>query len=380
MKRILSVILSAVMLCGVLRFPVYAVENVADGEIKNSARACALYCVNNGDFLYTQNADERLPMASTTKILTALITLEEAARDNRAVTFTEEMTAEGSSMYLEVGERVRLYDLAVGMLMQSGNDAANAAAIALSGSLEAFAERMNARARELGMNHSSFVTPSGLDAENHYTTARDMAVLMAAAMENDSFKEITKQTAMDVSFVSPAEKTVTCPNHNRLLTMYDGCIGGKTGYTDRAGRCLVTCAERDGLRLVAVTLDDPDDWDDHMRLYDDGFGKYDVISPDAAPLSAPVVGGNTDTVRVTIPAGQTIVIPKDKADRVKTTVYLPAFLYAPAEKGKTVGRLVYTADGDVLAEVPLAAAETVKNDRPRGIVEYIKDVLHWHSW
>ena len=374
MKKCLSVMLAVVLLCGVLCISAYA------DEVNTSARASALYCVNNGTFLIEENADERLPMASTTKILTALITLEEAEKDNRVVTFTDEMSAEGSSMYLMTGEKVRLYDLAVGMLMQSGNDAANAAAVAISGSVEAFAERMNRRAKEIGMKNSSFVTPSGLDADGHYTTARDMAILMAAAMDNNSFREIIEQTSLTVSFISPADKVVTYPNHNKLLSLYDGCIGGKTGYTDLAGRCLVTCAERDGLRLIAVTLDDPDDWDDHMRLYDRGFGTYDVITPDAAVMTADVVGGVSDSVRVKIPEGQRLVIPKDTADQIQSTIYIPAFLYAPVDSGEQVGRIVYTADGEVLAEIPLLAADTVEfNDRPRGLIEYIKDVFHWHS-
>jgi len=375
MKKSLSLILSLIILPGLFCVTVCA------EEVHTSARASALYCVNNATFLYEDNADERLPMASTTKILTALITLEEAAQDNRSVTFTQEMTAEGSSMYLQIGEQVRLHDLAVGMLMQSGNDAANAAAIAISGSYEAFAKRMNDRVAEIGMKDSHFVTPSGLDDDDHYSTARDMALLMAAAMENDDFRSITAQTSMTVDFIEPADKRVAYPNHNKLLRLYEGCIGGKTGYTDLAGRCLVSCAERDGLRLIAVTLDDGDDWDDHMALYDDAFSHYTLYTPDSyVTYYASVVGGETDQAALCIPKDSSFVIPAPSADRIRQTVYLPSFVYAPLKRGDTISRIVYTFDDKKIAEVPLRSADTIDyDDRPRGLIQLIKDVLKWHS-
>ena len=375
MKKMLSCLL--VILCAFsgLRTPVYA------DELRLSARAYALYCVNNGAFLFSENADEPLPMASTTKVMTALLTLEEAARDNRTVTFTDAMAAEGSSMYLEVGEQVTLYDLAVGMLMQSGNDAANAAAIALSGSFSAFAERMNAKAKALGMHDTCFVTPSGLDAAGHCTTAHDLALLMAAAMENPDFAAITAQTQMTVTFTAPADKRVTYPNHNKLLSLYDGCIGGKTGYTDRAGRCLVTCAERGGLRLIAVTLDAPDDWDDHAALYDEGFARYRVYTPETVRLTAAVVGGTADSVTLGAAQTKAVVLPVGDGDAEPTVqVYLPAFLYAPLKSGEEAGRVRVLYQNDVVAELPLLCDEDVDYDsRPRGLSEYIKDVYLWHN-
>ena len=372
MKKLLSCILTAAVLCLVLRTPVSA------EEVPVSARAYVLYCVNNGTVLLGENSDERLPMASTTKIMTALLTLEAAASENRLVTFTEEMTAEGSSMYLAPGESVTLDDLAVGMLMQSGNDAANAAAIALAGSLGDFAAMMNRRAQELGMENTHFVTPSGLDAEGHYTTARDMALLMDAAMQNDRFAAITGQTAMTVTFTEPSDKTVTYPNHNKLLTLCEGCIGGKTGYTDSAGRCLVSCAERDGLRLIAVTLDDPDDWDDHIRLYDYGFDRYFAVHTPAVRVTADVVGGTADTV--TVSAGELdLVLERGGEAQPQRAVYLPPFLYAPVQRGEEAGRIVYTYEDTVVAEAPLCAdADVEYNSRRRGIFEFIKDLFNWH--
>lgn len=347
-------------------------------DIGCSARAYELYCADNGSVLLSHNADKKLPMASTTKIMTTLLTVEEAAEDDRVITFTEDMSAEGSSMYLEVGEQVTLRDLAIGMMMQSGNDAANAAAISIANSIEAFADMMNAKARDIGMDNTHFVTPSGLDDDAHYSTAHDMALLMAYALRNDDFAEITAQTSMTVDFIEPPGKRVSYPNHNRLLRMYDGCIGGKTGYTDSAGRCLVSAAKRDGMTLIAVTLDDPDDWDDHMRLYNFGFDNYAAVSADI-PKALDVVGGSSDTVTLSADS-DSFIVPKDRADEVKTRLYLPAFTYAPVSEGDTAGKVTFTLDGEEIGEITLSFAESVDISRQkRSFITYIKDLFNWHS-
>lgn len=371
MKKLLSVMMIAAAVFG------FTVSAKAE-EVQTSARACVLYCADNGEVLLSNNPDERLPMASTTKIMTTLITLECAAQDDRVVEFTDEMTAEGSSMYLKVGEKVRLSDLAVGMMMQSGNDAANAAAIAISGSVKDFAKRMNRRAEELGMENTRFVTPSGLDDSAHYSTARDMAKLMAAALCNSSFRELTAKKSETVSFISPRSKRVTYPNHNRLLSLYDGCIGGKTGYTMSAGRCLVTAAKRGGMTLIAVTLDDRDDWDDHCALYDYGFSQYTALAPDKIGVIRIAVAGGTTDETVVVPArDKTVVIPRDKLKNLKTAIRLPPFLYAPTEKDTPVGYIEYSIDGRTAGKVPLICSDTIAYDsRRRGFFEYIADVLN----
>ena len=374
MKKLLSVLIAISLI------PLTFCVETGAAEVSVSARACALYCANNGELLYSLNADERLPMASTTKLMTALITLEQAVLENSEVTFVPEMFAEGSSMYLQEGEKLTLDDLAVGMLMQSGNDAANAAAIAIAGSMEDFADLMNRRAAELGMENTHFVTPSGLDSDGHYSTARDMALLLNAAMDNPRFREITGSESMSVSFIEPAGKSVTYPNHNKLLRLYPDCVGGKTGYTDLAGRCLVTCAERDGLRLIAVTLNDGDDWNDHIALYDYGFGNYALYARDMLSYTVPVVGGVADSAVVCGEPSAELVLPAGSEDRVGCTVYLPPFLYAPIKRGDCVGRVIYTLDGEIIAEADLISADEIdKNDRRRGFFEFLKDLLNWHN-
>ncbi|MBQ3330038.1 MAG: D-alanyl-D-alanine carboxypeptidase [Ruminococcus sp.] len=371
MKRLLSVVFA------ILVFSSSAAAVHADG-IEISADAFVLYCPDNGEILLPSNVDSELPIASTTKIMTTLLTLEEAADDNRTVEFTDEMTAEGSSMYLRRGEKVTLYDLAVGMMMQSGNDAANAAAISIAGSIEDFAALMNDKARQIGMTHTHFVTPSGLDDEDHYSTAYDMALLMAYALQNEDFAYITSQTSMEVHFIYPADKFITYPNHNKLLRICDDCIGGKTGYTDAAGRTLVSAARRDGLTLIAVTLNDHDDWDDHISLYDYGFANYQRETFHTQELVVDVVGSDRDSVSVCAQE-VTAVVPKDH-DAVQTSIMLPPFVYAPVEKGDCIGKATFSINGKVVAQGDLIASQSAGYDsRKRSIFELIKDLLNWHS-
>lgn len=372
MKRVCCLFVSLCLLFCVSVIPYHA------EEVSASAQAYVLYCPQNEEIILLKNKDAQLPMASTTKVMTALLTLEEAEDDNRVVEFTEEMTAEGSSMYLQEGERVTLDDLAVGMLMQSGNDAANAAAIAIDGSLQAFCDRMNIRASELGMKNTHFVTPSGLDDEAHYSTAYDMALLLSCAMENERFRDITKNTSMAVDFVYPDDKRVTYQNHNRLLKLYEPCIGGKTGFTEKAGRCLVSCAEKDGVRLICVTLDDPDDWDDHIALYEEGFSRVKAVSigEEGERFLVPLVGAEEEAITLTY-TPVTVVISDDA--EIEKTFILPDFVYAPVKKGETLGKIIFSQEGKELVCADLTAAEEISAEHQKQtLFDYIKGLFHWH--
>lgn len=329
------------------------------GEISVSAKAAVLMTADNSTVLYEKASEEKLPMASTTKIMTALLTLEAAQAEDRQVKITDEMVrVEGSSMGLKPGNVVTLTALAQGMLLCSGNDAANAAAIAIAGSPEEFSKLMNQRAKQIGMKNTSFVTPSGLDDENHYTTAYDMALLGACAMENQKFREIASQKSMQVQFIEPDLK-YTFGNHNRLLTAYEGCIGVKTGFTKKSGRCLVSCAERDGVRLMAVTLNAPDDWNDHKAMLDYGFSKVKQVSFDdtALGLQVPAVGGVRDSITVNAAFTANASVLAEEESKITKKFEIAGFLYAPVRKGQTVGKLTYEIDGRVLASVDLLAGE-----------------------
>ncbi len=266
-----------------------------------SAESSVLICAENSYIVFEKNAFVKRPMASTTKIMTALLTLEAASADDKDVTITDKMVpVEGSSMYLKVGNVLPLSGLAKGMLTVSGNDAANSAAIAVAGSTELFADMMNDKATQIGMKNTHFVTPSGLDDDDHYSTAYDMALLGAYAMENESFYNIASSKKSEVFFRDTNENRCYY-NENRMLKRYSGCLGIKTGFTKKSGRCLVTCAQRDKLRLIAVTLNAGDDWNDHEKLLDYGFAKMQALDlEENEDIKVPVTGGDCDSLSLTI--------------------------------------------------------------------------------
>ncbi len=292
--------------------------------------------------------------------MTALLTLEEAERSgDPVIDITEEMVrVEGSSMGLQAGNRLTLTNLTSGMLLASGNDAANAAALYLGGSQEGFAELMNTRAREIGMTETNFVTPSGLDDEEHYSTAYDMALLGREAMGNEEFARIAGSSTLQVEFMEPEQK-VSYTNHNKLLRIYDGCIGIKTGFTKKAGRTLVSAARRDGTTLIAVTLNAPDDWDDHMAMFDYGFETVKTVQMggEALPETLPVAGSDKQGIGLRMGQKLNMTLPIEQAQEVESLVLLPKFLYAPVRAGEKVGRVQYLMGGEEIYSVPIIAAE-----------------------
>ena len=374
MKKIVSVLLSILL---IFSFS-YTVKADNKKDVSVSAEAYVLYCADNGKIISSKNENKRMKPASTTKVMTSLITLEEASSSNKKVKFTKEMIAEGSSMYLKVGEVVTLKDLAAGMMMASGNDAANAAALTIAGSSEKFSQRMNERASQIGMKNTHFITPSGLDDDNHYSTAYDMALLMSYALENEEFAKLTSQKSATVSFIEPQSKKSTYSNHNRLLSLYEYCIGGKTGYTMAAGRCLVSAAKKDGLTLVCVTMNDRNDWNDHIALYNYGFDKYSYYETDDSKfcVDIPCVGGESDIVTVMGEKNSSIVILSEDKDKVERKVYADSFIYAPVKKNESVGRVDYLIDGKVVESINLVAVNGVNSKKEnKNIFRIIKDLF-----
>lgn len=355
--------------------------------ISVSAECAVLLCADTGEVLFSHNGKKRHSMASTTKIMTALLTLE-AGEPNREIKVTKTMTAvEGTSMGLLPGDTVTLYALACGMLLSSGNDAANTAAIALGGSQAAFAEQMNARAAEIGMTETHFVTPSGLDDEAHYSTAYDMALLGCEAIRNPQFLQICKSKSMVAYYGNPPYRRVLS-NHNRLLKLYAPCIGIKTGFTKKSGRCLVSAARRDGVTLVAVTLHAYDDWNDHIAMYEYGFSAVQSVALDStlAGVSLPVTGGLRPSVSVGFAAEPCAVFDKNDG-AVQRTLYLKPFVYAPVQCGEVVGKAVYTQGDRTLCTVDLVtvqqtAAKPVFRPQPQAektlfqkLLDFIKGVF-----
>lgn len=329
-----------------------------------SAQSAVVLTADTGTVLFEKDGHTPRPVASTTKIMTALLALEAAQeRGDPLVDITQEMVAvEGSSMGLQAGDSISLTGLAAGMLLASGNDAANAAALYLDGSLESFAARMNQRAAALGMEDTHFVTPSGLDGEDaqglgHLSTAYDMALLARAALEDQAFRQLCSSPSLAVEFAEPV-KRVTYTNHNKLLTQYQGCVGVKTGFTKEAGRCLVSAAERDGALLIAVTLNAPNDWEDHTALLDYGFSQvepYQLAGGDVR-LTVPVVGSPEEAVSLRGSNGGEVTLPLGQGAQVERVVRVPKFLYAPVEAGEQVGEICWYLEGQLLGSAPLTAA------------------------
>ena len=341
-----------------------------------SAKAAILLDTATGKILMEKNAYDRLPMASTTKIMTSLLLAERGNLDETLVTTREMVTVEGSSMGLRAGDTVSYHDLLYGMLLASGNDAANTTAIALGGSLTGFAQMMNDKAAELGLTSTHFVTPSGLDDEAHYTTAYDLARLAAYAMQNPDFRAAASSKTATLCYGNPPYKR-SLANHNKLLSRCEGAVGVKTGFTKKAGRCLVSCAERDGASLVAVTLNAPDDWNDHEALYNFGFSQLENTELDISlPVdSLPVTGGDADRVKLQV-FPQTISLFKGEAAQLERKIYLPSFLYSPVEAGQAVGRIDYLLNGEKVASAEIRAAGQVA-PLPADPADRKEEILYW---
>lgn len=335
---------------------IFAVKIPARAELAVSAKAAILMHADSGRVLYEKNADDHMLIASTTKIMTAIVVLEHCELDDLVEVDSRSAGIEGSSMYLKAGESYTVEDLLYGLLLVSGNDAASALALHVADSMEEFAELMNAKAAELGMTESSFKNAHGLDEEGHYSTARDMAKLAAYCMGNEDFARIAGTVSHTVG-----EQTLV--NHNRLLREYDGCLGLKTGYTMAAGRTLVTCAERDGARYVCVTLNDPDDWDDHKALYDWAFANYSFAEVIPAGLSyeVPLISGAEMTAPAETEGAAYALIQNGESYDME--LELPAFAFAPISEGERAGRAVACSDGQEIASVRIVYSEDVEVDR-----------------
>lgn len=333
-------------------------------EIGVSAKSAILICADSGSVLWAKNETEPLPMASTTKIMTSLLALENMeACGNKEVEITDEMVrVEGTSMGLMPGDIVNLKSLAQGMLLCSGNDAANAAAISVGGTTEKFISIMNEKAKQIGMQDTKFSTPSGLDKDNHHSTAKDMAILGAYAMENENFSNIVSKKSMPVKFINPS-KTVNYRNHNKLLRLYSDCIGIKTGFTKAAGRCLVSCAEKNGVRLVCVTLNAPSDWDDHIKLYNFGFENTVSKCFSDKNLNFTVPSEILDqigNVEASCNSEFSCSFKKGDESKVERKVELPEKIMSPVEKGQIIGNVVYYLDDKEIGKNEIISRTEVK--------------------
>ena len=318
-----------------------------------SASAYVLMDADSGRVLASRSETQELSIASTTKIMTALVALEHS-RMSDIVTVKREHLKEGSSMYLAEGEKLTMEALLYGLMLPSGNDAAECIADYCGNGTEQFVRWMNEKAAALGMTHTSFANPSGLDASGHHSCALDMARLMAYAMTVPAFAQIVSAKTATVG-------TRTMTNHNKLLGSVEGCIGGKTGYTGAAGRTLVSCTERDGLRLVAVTLHDGSDWSDHTALYDYGFASYrreTAVERGKTYALAAVRGGEATCVGLA--AAEGFAYPLAEGETLTLRIETERAVQAPVREGQTLGSAVVLLDGAEVWRVAVTAVSAVR--------------------
>ena len=312
-----------------------------------SAEKAIVLDAATGRVLYEKDADARSLIASTTKIMTALIICQRCNVLDRVKIPAEAVGIEGSSMYLREGEVLTVQELLYGLMLRSGNDAAAALAIWCGGTVEGFAELMNDKARELGMHNTHFVNPHGLDAPEHHSTARDLAVVAAYAMSDPIFAR-----TVGAKSVTVGERVLT--NHNKLLWQMEGCEGIKTGYTKAAGRILVSSASREGRRLVCVTINAPDDWNDHKALLEDGFARYEVkriVEAGEVLGYRHILGG--DGTAVPLIAAEEFCYPLTEGEEPQIVLSPQTFSYAPVRSGEPEGCAYALLGGRVIGEIPL---------------------------
>ncbi len=339
-----------------------------------SAIAAVVIDGYTGEVLYSQNSDSKLPMASTTKIMTALLLCELGGDLSKEIVTTREMvTVEGSSMGLQIGDTVSLHDLLYGMMLASGNDAANTTAISLAGSVSQFVKLMNERAKKMGLANTNFVTPSGLDAEGHYTTAYELALIAKEALKNPCFAQAAASKTARLCYGNPPyNRTLT--NHNKLLKMYDDIVGVKTGFTKKSGRCLVSAAKKDGKFVIAVTLNDSNDWQDHRALLDLGLSLVEtkVFAPVKNEIALDIVNGKS--IMLSVPSAQINVTENSK---VNYLIELPHFLYPPIDEQSEVGKVKYYCNDTVVCELPIVAGTEFDNNHNKLILffEIFKGLL-----
>jgi len=352
---------------------VFMMSNPAYAQsITSGAKAACVVNGETGEIIYSVNGNVRLPMASTTKIMTAILLIENCQLGEKIVTTREMVTVEGSSMGLLEGDTVSFEALLYGMMLPSGNDAATTTAIAIGGTLQNFALMMNKKAAEIGMNNTNFVTPSGLDAENHYSTAEDMAKLAVYAMKNPIFKEVVATKRKTLYYGNPPYRR-TVYGHNKILDIYSGGNGVKTGYTSKSGKCLVSSAERNGCKVISVTLNDSATWNNHSILLDYGFSRLHSVNLELPKeyCKPQVISGQKDNVSLETLKSE-VFLTADEIENIRYKINLIPFLYAPLKKGDKVGEIQYYIGETHLKTLDITVKRDVKLKEKKPLPFYME--------
>ena len=343
-----------------------------------SAKSAILINGESGAVYYGKNEDQRLGMASTTKLMTAIVALELADADSVVRIPRAAVGIEGSSVYLIEGERLTLSELIYALLLSSANDAAVAIAIHTAGSVDAFVEKMNEKAADMGLDDTHFTNPHGLYDEAHYTTARELAIIAAEALKFPFIAAAVGAKKASISHDGKAGARLLV-NHNKLLRCYEGAIGMKTGFTKKTGRCLVSAAERDGLTLIAVTLDAPDDWSDHTALLDYGFASYEKVCLYGAgefSYSMPLSDGKPSSITLTNSQPLTATVAKGVHSRSVTVLSSRRFLIGEVSEGECIGTVTVSAGGSTVSSPLIASESSIGRTKPqKGFSELLRAIF-----
>ncbi len=356
MDRLKSVML--VLFCAVLAFFTGNAKAEDTGDaIESSAKAAVLIEAKTGRVLLKCNENQPLPMASTTKVMTALMALEYGKLDEVVTVGRNAYGVPGTSIYLNLGEKIPLRNLLYGLMLASGNDAAVAIAEHIGGSVDAFCGRMTERARELGCEKTVFVNPNGLPVAGHQTTAYELALIAREAMKYPEFRELVSTERGAIPWEGRSYDRIL-RNKNRLLSEYEGATGIKTGYTKAAGRCLVFGARREGLEVIGVVLCCGNWFEEAKRMMDVGFERFEMftaLAADEAVRALPVEDGREETVYVC--AQDALTAPVRKGEIPTLEMELPEGVKAGLPMGKPVGEARLVLEGDVLARTPLVTRD-----------------------
>ncbi len=346
-RKWLLVFLIPSLLFFIFSFPIFAQDNIG-----LSAEGAILMDVQSGRVLYEKNINKKMRIASLTKIMSAIVAIENGNLNDIVTTSDLAYGTEGSSIYLKSGEKLSLEDMLYGLMLRSGNDAAVAIAEHIGGSIEGFAYLMNEKAAYLGMSHSYFVNPHGLDHKNHYSTPKDMAILTAHALQNPTFQQIV------------STKTKTAPlegeawdrkwlNKNKLLSMYQWADGVKTGYTKLSRRCLSSSATKNEMQLTVITLNAPDDWNDHIKLFEYGFEHYQptIIAKKNQVLEQVKIKKGDENVSLI--ASQDLIYPLTNEEKEKITKKMIWTNNVEIKPNHVVGIMQYYLNDQYIGSVSL---------------------------
>lgn len=345
-----------------LLFSLFTVYIYSSGGLSVSAKSALLYSPETDTVLYSKSPHKRMAMASTTKIMSAIIAIENGNLDSTVLVDDAAVGVEGSSIYIEKGESFKMLDLIYAMMLQSANDAASAIALHISGSIEGFAELMNQKCIELGLKNTNFTNPHGLDSKYHYTSAYDLGMITAYALKNPIFKEIVSTYKKEIESSS---KTRLLVNHNKLLKLCEGSIGVKTGFTKKSGRSLVGACMRDDTMLISVTINAPDDWNDHRQMFDYGFSmleRQSLASIGQYSYRIPVLNSEDKFLNIRNTEELSVLTVKD-GSTIKTQILLPKYLVAPIKSGDTVGYVVFLRKDKEIGRIELISEKDVEEEK-----------------